>query len=375
MVIYTDLRFDDRVRKEILTIQRIFPNVSFKIFVLFPDNRNEEGVTDYGVPYKAIHSGIRDKYPSNSHLLLKAIDHFRIIRKEVKGYDAIWCADPETVLVAALIKTKYLLWDLHELPIGLTYNRLGRLCIKQIFNRCKVIVHANPQRIDYLESIGCIKDKSKHIALRNYPQFDDIDSEYDELYDNFIKWKQGRRCVYLQGLTGDGRSDYETIASVLSFPDLIAVIVGRFNENTKSRLLEKFGENTMAKRVFFVGAISQLKIPQYIKQCFTSLIFYKNVSPNNYYCEANRFYQAVIMGLPVVVGNNPSMKELVDKYGFGVSIDDDGGNIEMIISGLKEVINNYDVYQSNIEKNKKYLSWDIQDPEIIKIVNLFLCYN
>ena len=59
MVIYTDLRFDDRVRKEILTIQRIFPNVSFKIFVLFPDNRNEEGVTDYGVPYKAIHSGDR----------------------------------------------------------------------------------------------------------------------------------------------------------------------------------------------------------------------------------------------------------------------------------------------------------------------------
>ena len=103
-----------------------------------------------------------------------------------------------------------------------------------------------------------------------------------------------------------------------------------------------------------------------------SLIFYKNANPNNYYCEANRFYQSVILGLPVVVGNNPSMKELVNQYGFGVAIDDDGRDVAKMVDGMKQIMEHYDEYCGNIEKNKHFLYWDNQNDMFIKIINRLL---
>ena len=115
--------------------------------------------------------------------------------------------------------------------------------------------------------------------------------------------------------------------------------------------------------------ISQLKTPQYIKHCFMSLVFYKNTSPNNFYCEANRFYQAVIMGLPVLVGNNPTMKDLIEKYNFGLSIDDDGSNISVISDGIKTLMKNYEFFLQNNERYREELLWEKQEPVVRQIVD------
>ena len=51
LVIKTEgLEYDDRVRKEILTVEKIYPNVKFKIFAMLPGNKEREGVTEYGTP-------------------------------------------------------------------------------------------------------------------------------------------------------------------------------------------------------------------------------------------------------------------------------------------------------------------------------------
>ena len=372
MVIRTNgLEFDDRIRKEILTIQELFPNVKFKIFPMFDDNRSEEGLSSYGVPYKSVHSPARDKYAQRTHLIRKSIDFYRSVKNDLKGFDAVWCGDFHTFMVAALCGNKNLLWDLHELPSMLLGNPLKQMFLRYIFHRCKCVVHANPQRIEYLKSRGAVTEPSKHFALRNYPNFEDVDTEYDDKYSSFVEWRGGRKCVYLQGLNDDSRAAYESVKAVLSFPDFTAVVVGRFDDDSKTRLEGEYGDE-LDKRIMFVGKIAQMKIPQYVKECFTTLVFYKNVRPNNLYCEANRFYQSVIMGLPVVVGNNPSMKELIDKYSFGISIDDDGHDIEKIIKGLEEVIEHYEELRINNEKYKDNLLWDSQNDTMIKIVEKFL---
>lgn len=364
------LEYDDRVRKEVLTVQELFPNVKFKIFPLLDDNKSEEGVSSYGVPYKSIHSPAREKYKQRTHLFTKSVDFYNSVKKEIKHFDAIWCGDYHTFMIAALCKNNNLLWDLHELPSMLLGNPLKRLFLKYIFSRCKCVVHANPQRLEYLKSLGVVSDLSKHFALRNYPNFEDVDTEYDEKYHSFLEWKADRKCVYLQGLNDDSRAAYESVKAVLSFPELVAIVVGNFDKKSKERLQNEFGA-TLDERIMFVGKIAQMKIPQYVKQCITSLIFYKNVRPNNLYCEANRFYQSVVMGLPVVVGNNPSMKELIDKYHFGVSIDDDGRDIEKIKQGLEKVIECYDDFMSNNAQNRNNLLWDSQN-EIMKEIMLKL---
>lgn len=372
LVIKTDgLEYDDRVRKEIMSIQDIFPHIHFKIFAMLPDNKKYEGITDYGVPFASVYVPARDKYPSAQKVLLKAWQFQKAIEKELVNYDAVWCANDDTLVTVALTSNKRVLWDLHEIPAALTGSWLKRKLLRYLFTRCKVVVHANPQRKQYLESIGVISQPENHYSLRNYPNFDDWDRDYDEKYQDFIAWKGKRKCVYLQGLDQERRASYESVKAIMQGTDLCAVVVGSYYNPSKEQLLSEYGDG-LFERIYFVGQIPQLKIPQYVSQCFLTLVFYKNVSPNNYYCEANRFYQSVIMGLPVVVGCNPSMKEIVDKYGFGVAIEDDGNNVEKIIEGIEKIIANYDFYIDNINLSKDNLLWKNQKDELDTIVKQLL---
>ena len=372
LVIKTDgLDYDDRVRKEILTIQDLHPQIKFQIFVMYPENKETTGVTSYGIPFKSVYVPSRDKYPSGQKAALKSYEFYKAIKDELKEYDALWCANDDTAIVVAFAQMKHILWDLHELPSSLIGNPIKKWFLKYLFSRCKVVVHANPQREQYLESIGAISAPSKHFALRNYPSFEDRDRHYDDKYHQFVVWKGEKKCVYLQGLTNGSRAAYESIEAVLQTKDLAAVVVGKFDNESRNRLEKEHGSR-LAERVFFVGKIPQLKIPQYVELCYMSLVFYKNVRPNNYYCEANRFYQSVILGLPVVVGNNPSMKELVDKYNFGVSIDDDGNDISKIKEGIDKILDNYDIYKDNIKNYRENLTWGTQDSTIKKIVDKLL---
>ena len=362
LLLYTSgLDYDDRIRKEILTIRKIYPGVSFKIFAVEHNiNRAVSGETSYGVPYRIPFLKTREKYASGTHTLAKAWDFYKCVRQDLREFDAIWCADIETFLFVLFTHRKPILWDLHELPAPFMNSSAMKMLFKHLERKCRVMVHANKARLDLLDKIGLISNRKKHYVLRNYPQFNEIDTEYDELYHRFDSWLGDRRCVYLQGLNGSGRAAYESVKAVLSTAELNAVVVGGFDKEAHKQLESEFGE-TLAKRVFFTGMVKQLKTPQYIKRCFMSLVFYKNTSPNNFYCEANRFYQNIINGNPVVVGNNPPMRELVEKYGFGVSIDDDGSDIEKIRAGIAELLTKYNELKSNIEKNKHHLLWDSQD--------------
>lgn len=365
------LEYDDRVRKEILTIRKLYPNVKFKIFAMLPENREYEGVTSYGTPYKAIYLPSREKYPSAKKILIKTLEFYKVVKKDLESFDAVWCGDYHSVAIALLCKGKPVLWDLHELPTMLLGNGLKKMVLRKVFNNCKVVLHANPQRIGYLQSQGCIKDPQKHYAIRNYPNFEDRDPVFDEAYYQFVGWKGNKTCVYLQGLTNDSRAAYESVAAVMRIPKLTAVVVGKFDDNSKKRLEKEFG-NQLNDRIYFVGKIPQLKIPQYVEQCHLSLVFYKNVRPNNFFCEANRFYQSVIMGLPVVVGNNPSMKDIVEQYGFGVSIDDDGNDVGKIVNGINQVLKHYDEFHRNTQTYRNKLMWDNQENLIKEIVDKLL---
>ncbi len=362
------LEYDDRIRKEILSFQRLNPNIHFKIFAMLPKNEEIEGVSDYGVPYKTIYIPARSKYPSRSKVLLKAYQFWEAVKKEVRDFDVIWTADSETLFITLLAKTKCLIWDLHELPTGLMTSWYKRLILRHAINRTSVSIHANNYRRSYLESLGVVKYPERHFVLSNYPEPSDNSFELTDVFCSFLKWKGERSCVYLQGITDSSRAAYESIAAILGIKDLCAVVIGRFDEGIKAQLESVFSEQMIRERLFFVGQIPQNQIANYMRECIISAIFYKNTRMNNYLCDANRFYLAASQGLPVVVGNNPSMREIIDKYHLGISIDSDGSSIEMVQHGIEELLNKYDYYKQRAEENKEKLLWGSQDSEIVRII-------
>lgn len=109
-----------------------------------------------------------------------------------------------------------------------------------------------------------------------------------------------------------------------------------------------------------------------MKRCVLSLVFYKNTTPNNYYCEANRLYQAVSMDMPVVTGNNPSMKDVVQENHIGVFVDTDGRDENLIYQGILDILSNREEFVESIRKKKELLTWKTQEPILKEAVNKWL---
>lgn len=362
-----NLENDDRIRKEVTSLKKIFPNVVFKCFVMLPENSEFEGVTSYGLPYKSIRLSSRDRFGSGKFLMAKMLDYYLSVRKELKKCDVVWCSGDAPTPILFFIFRKPLVWDLRELPLFMMGSSFKDILLKYLFKKCTILLHANQYRIDYLSQKGLIKNTSKHFPIRNFPDFEEIDKEYDERYNEVRKWIGDRFCIYLQGLSDYSRASVETLTAVMDTPNVCAIVLGRYDEKCKKTVESVYGEYEVTSKICFAGNFKVLKVPQYMQLCKISLVFYKNVEPNNYYCEANRLYQAISMSLPVVVGNNPPMKSLVEKYKFGVSIDTDGGDIDLIKNGIKKVIENYDEYYCNTQKYVEEIKWINQEPLLEKI--------
>lgn len=368
LVAYTQgLDYDDRIRKEVLSVQKLFPNISFKLFALqFNNAEHREGITSYGVPYEILHLKSRDKYGLNGHAIKKAIDLFFTVRKSIKDYNYLWFADTQTCL-NVLFSSKPTIWDLHELPLMFMNNRIGRVVFNIIARKCRVIVHANKERIDYLEKVGMCKNREKHLFLRNYPSFAEKPDENDTDFKAFKQWLGGRKCVYLQGLSDHSRADYESVAAVLKKENLCGVVVGGFMTETKQRLKEEFGQE-FEKRIYFTGMVKQLQTPLYIQSCKFAIVMYKKTSPNNWYCEPNRLFQNVVNGKPVITGANPPMKEFVENYQLGIVIQGDGSDVDQISSAIGEMMENYEQYKDNVDKHKDLINWESQEETFKEII-------
>jgi len=371
MVLFTNgIDYDDRIRKEMISVRKLFPNVSFKIFAI-EDGKNKEisGISSYGIPYRKPYLKTRDKYASGTHKFTKAWDFFRNIRHDLKHFDAIWCADCETFLFVLLSFGKKIIWDLHELPWIFMKSTFMKILFRFLERKVDVMIHANGARLKYLKNNGYVSNMDKQFVLNNYPQFNEVDDEYDDEYRNFEKWLGGEKCVYLQGISNPDRADVESIEAVLR-KGLKAVVVGRISKGRMKIIEEKIGSDKLYSNVFFAGQLKQLKTPQYIKKCFMTLVFYKKTSFNNWYCEPNRLYQNIINGNPAVVGNNPPMKALVESRNYGVVVDTDGSDVDKIVEGIERLLMNHDSIKNNTLNSLKHLQWDSQNNIIQNIVSL-----
>jgi glycosyltransferase involved in cell wall biosynthesis len=355
-VLKTDgFEYDDRIRKECITLSK---SADVTIFVTFDNNEEEEGVTSYGIPYKSFSLVMRKKLPSGKFLLIKALEFYLRVRSHLKSFDLIWAHEEYAFLFPLLTKKNKYIWDLHEIP-ALFDRPFLRSVFHYIEKRSKKIIHANDFRIQYLKKTGFIKNPQKHAFIRNYP--DErflLSKEIPVKYDEFKKWLDSEPYVYLQGLSVSGRYPYNSIASVLDATSFKIVVIGPFEDRVALNMLHEKYPEELEKRVFFAGMIDQLAIPVYLRNALFTIVLYDISKPNNRYCEANRFYQAINFGIPVIVGSNETMSEITDLYNVGIALKSDGCDLEELRTAINQLLENYDLYKRNAESCKKRFVWN-----------------
>lgn len=368
-ILYTEaLEFDDRIRKEAISLLKS-GNVEIKIFTILANNRAEEGVTSYGVPFKSFKLKTRSFFRSASFLALKTFEFYLKVRPFVKDYDILWPHNVESFLFPLFIRKKKIVWDLHEIPARFEKNSLTKKLFRFLEEKCNSFIHANQYRIDYLLEKGLITKPQKHFVLRNFPDNAFEKSEVtDPDWKKFDSWLGGSEYVYLQGLKQTMRYPEQVIESIMQTENIKAAVIGGFEERALNSLISKYGD-ALYDKIYFRGKINQLSTPNYIRRAKFSIIVYQtDYDANHLYCEANRLYQTIIFDKPVIVGCNPPMADLVNQYGFGVSMKNDGRNIDEIINAISLLINDIDKYKKNIANNKHEILWEKQEYVLENVV-------
>lgn len=368
MVLWTNgLEYDDRIRKEIKTMETIY-GIDFSIFAVSGDNKAEKGITSYGIPYELVSLKSRKSRFLKKALLCKAFELYLKINKRIKNFDFLWVIDDQP-LFFPIFSNKKIIWDLHEIPAVFLRNPFKRVLFHRAEKKSISIIHANFERINYLISQKLIQEKEKHIVLRNFADKQWLEGFHikDNNYIDFKKWLGNEDYIYIQGITSTKRFPIETLSAIIECDMIKAVVIGHVPDFIKDALHEKYG-NKLFDLVYFTGQIDQKYTTFYMMQSKFSIVFYSIDIPNNRYCEPNRMFQSLALGKPVIVGCNEPMKTIVDKGVIGIVITSEGSEINEIKSAIFNMINNYKVYHQNLHKIKGLFLWENQQTIFKKIL-------
>lgn len=353
------LEYDDRIRKEMFSMRELLGDVEFKIFGFHGDNHAEKGVLSYGVPYELVSLKRRGGNKGVISELRKEYDFYSQIKPKVKDYDLLWVCDDQPFFFP-LFSNKPVIWDLHEIPASITGSKLKNLLFHRMERRCKWLIHANQERVDYLTNAGILRIPEKNLILRNFPDQHWLSAGdiMTESHEKFNSWCGDKEYIYVQGLNANTRFAWETLSSIMEAHAIKCVVIGNVPFDVKKKIIETYSDAD--KFIYYTGQVIQSETAYYMKHCKFSVVFYDIKTPNNRYCEPNRMFQCIGMGKPVLVGCNEPMKSIIEKYGNGIALKTEGSNVNDITEGICRMLHDYDTYRQKSENVKGEFCWEVQ---------------
>lgn len=270
----------------------------------------------------------------------------------IKGDRKHWVNDPVLFLLVVLLcffRRGFIVWDHHELPPDWLMNHAAfRFVFRIAYKSADAVIHTNNERRQFLEEkLSYVHNNS--LVVGNFP----LKSEMQQVVPVSLRKTSLNDYIYLQNCVGESRCDLEIFKAVKA-SGLKAVHAGSCDPNRITRLVSKLGDLDFCE---FVGVRNIAEINYLLRNSICTLVFYKNISANNWFCEPNRLYQAAAQGCVIIGGNNPPIAKFLGQYRKGVFCSSDGADSKAILDAISESQSlNFDV--SKDHKIEPYFFWD-----------------
>lgn len=270
--------------------------------------------------------------------------------------------------------TKKLVWDLHELPHS-SLARIGftRKVVRYILSNVDLIIYTNIERrkwiLDHFKHV-----ERNYVILNNYPSKTYIDQPKTNIPSCFPTNFKDKPYLLWMGAASKNRNFWPVLRCFEKWnEDVNLVIMGGVEDDIQSYINE---QQELSARIFS-KFVNQNEIIHFVDNALLSFVFYKQSSPNNLYCEPNRLYQLITRGVPVIVGNNPPMKNVVEKYSAGIVLPDDGSDEESLMSALEQLYEQLPEGDLSTDLSEKYqvLTWDKQFSNITQSIKEITNYS
>lgn len=310
-----------------------------------------------GYPFKIL------EYCAKVFIFLKQNPRDVLIFHDVQQYLNIFIA-----LFIFRKSKRYIVWDLHELPHSFLFSTaITKRFLRYLLENVDLVVYTNVDRRKFLLSKLSFSENSFGI-LNNFPDEEFMRKPTQKRPEGLSRLREDKPYIIWLGAALEGRNFttfFEMFHTLRDSYNL--VILGRVEERYIKEV-SLLADNGIAFQAF----VKQEEIINYIDHAKFSVVLYNSSTPNSYYCEPNRLYQLISRKIPVLVGNNPTMRSIVKELGIGIVLDDDGTSHNAMSKGLSRLEAQLDCISIRYDalNPADIFSWDRQFSEILKRFNL-----
>jgi len=351
---------DPRVEKEALSLVKN----DFRVLVVGWDRENKYPYyekKDFGEVYRI---KIKAKFGTGikniRHLLRWQFGLFYFLVEKRRNYDCIHACDFDTIIPALACKLlfrKKVVYDIFDFYADMLRNvpdflrRFIRNIDLFLIGLADAVIIADEGR---REQISGSKPK-KLVVIYNSP---------NEVNTQDIDNLNGFTIAYV-GLLQKERGIKEMAKVVSNHKDWNLIIGGFGGDEEEIRKLSQCFDN-----IKFVGRVSYKTALDIYSKSTVLFATYDPKIPNHRYSSANKLFEAMMLGKPIIVAKNTGMDLIVDKYKLGFVVD--YGDIKQIEAVLIEISSwNKDELQEFSERVKmvyrERFAWNIMEQRLIKL--------
>lgn len=259
--------------------------------------------------------------------------------------------------LASWIKNKHFTFDAHELFTevpelnGRPFRKLIWKIIESLFTKGKVTCYTvNESLAIELQK----RTNRKYKVIQNYPVARDLKNR--RVLANPIE------LVY-QGMLNKGRGLEELIAAVGSKNNLRLHIIGRGDLETSINELVEEHQNIKVH-----GFIKAETLADLTSQFHIGFNLLSGDSTNYYLSSANKFFDYIMAGVPVVCMNFPEYRKVNEGYKVAELIDD--LTESSILSAIEKITNDYQSYSINCRNASAIYNWETQEKNLLSLYDL-----
>lgn len=258
---------------------------------------------------------------------------YRWLNKNKKEYDVIHAYDFDTGFISSFCAKKNgkkLVYDIPDYYVdshGLKGSVIGKIVQNlenRVINNADAVIICTEKRKEQIKGTT----PKKLVVLHNTPYDQQLD---DNTISHYQFDKNRLKLVYI-GVFGSTRF-IDKIAEIVAKREDCEFHIGGFGGN-----MEKYFEDWSKKcdRIKYYGRVPYGQTLNIEKNCDVICAIYDPSVPNHYYAAPNKFYEALMLGKPIIMAKDTGMDDIVSSEDIGMVIDYSVEGLEKALDKLLE---------------------------------------
>jgi len=357
---------DPRVEKEAISLTKS----DFKVLAVGWDREDKFPVYEqknFGEIYRLkIRAGFAKGIKNIRHLLRWQFGLFSFLVKKRGSYDYIHACDFDTIIPALACKLlfrKKVVYDIFDFYADMLRSapdflrRFIRRIDLFLIGFADAVIIADEGRVEQIKGskprkLVVIYNSPSSVNLKEAPKRRD-NSDSDSLVIAYIGLLQGERGIF------------EMIDVVKNHPEWKLVLGGYGAE--EEEIKEKIKD---IKNVEFIGRVPYDKTLEIYASSDIMFATYDPRIPNHRYSSANKLFEAMMLGKPIIVAKNTSMDKIVEKYGLGFVVE--YGNKKDLEEAITSIADwdkdKWELFEKHAKKvYSENFSWETMEHRLITL--------